>query len=151
LTKRRVLIAFIMVVLLLFGATARLFIWPAQGMPPKVDAIVELAAQDDPLGAALRHCPRPVPGVELVCFYPSPATTQGEAEFAARLAARRHWSSLVLVTTTPQATRARLRLERCFPGHIYVVTSPIPLGGWPHEIAYEWGALLKALLFQRAC
>jgi hypothetical protein len=40
----------------------------------------------------------------------------GESEFAGRLARKYHWQSMVLVTTTPQDTRARLRVERCFSG-----------------------------------
>jgi len=171
-TKRHSL-TIVFIVIVLFGAvTARLFVWPAQGMPARVDAIVELASEDDPTSTALRlaqerrarflvislgtranhlRCPRPTPQVKLTCFYPSPATTQGEVEFAARLAARHHWHSLALVTTVPQATRARLRLERCFPGHVYAVTSPISADVWPWAITYEWGALLKALVLQRSC
>jgi hypothetical protein len=170
---RRALIAVALIVAIFSGLTARLFIWPARGgVPAHVSAIVEMAATDDPIPAALRlarqhrapvllisrgtrannlQCPPAVPGVRLVCFYPSPATTQGEAEFAGRMAARYHWKSVVLVTTDPQASRGRLRLERCFPGHIYVTTSPVPLHSWPHEIAYEWAAMVKALAFQRGC
>ena len=36
------------------AATARLFIWPDQGMPPQVSAIVMLDSPGAPLGAALR-------------------------------------------------------------------------------------------------
>ena len=70
-------------------------------------------------------CPRPVRGGELICFNPSPGTTQGEAEFAGRLARKYHWHSIAVVTITPQDSRARLRLERCFAGPVYVVTAPI--------------------------
>ena len=35
-------------------ATARLFIWPDQGMPPRVDAIVMLDSPGRPLNVALR-------------------------------------------------------------------------------------------------
>ena len=87
----------------------------------------------------------------MICFDPNPATTQGEAEFAGRLARRYHWRSIALVTTTPQDTRARLRLERCFSGEVYVVTAPLPAQDWPHALVYEWGATLKALFLQRAC
>ena len=170
--RRRVLITLVVVLLAFSGATARLFVWPDQGMPARVDAIVMLNGDYDPLGVALRlarerrakylvvsqgtrashfGCPRPVPRVRIICFYPSPATTQGETEFAARLAARYGWHSLTLVTMLPQASRARLRMERCFAGHIYVVTSPIPRHAWPYQIAYEWAATVKALVLQRGC
>jgi uncharacterized SAM-binding protein YcdF (DUF218 family) len=87
----------------------------------------------------------------VICFEPNPATTQGEAEFAGRLARLYHWKTIALVTTTPQDTRARLRLERCFSGKIYVVTASLPKLDWPYELAYEWGATLKAFFVQRAC
>jgi hypothetical protein len=50
---------------------------------------------------------------------PSPATTQGEAEFVGRLARQDCWTSVALVTMAPLDTRARLRVSRCFPGKIY--------------------------------
>jgi len=65
------------------------------------------------------------------------ATTRGEAEFIGRLARIYHWRSLVLVTITPQDTRARLRVDRCFSAPVYVVTAPLPWYAWPYEIAYE--------------
>ena len=169
---RRLVIALAVVVLVVGATTARLIVWPAQGMPARVNAIVMLNSPGDPLMVALRlarqrradflvisqggpgghyACPQPVRGVKLICFHPSPVSTQGEAEFVGRLAARQHWRSIALVTITPQAWRASLRLRRCFPGHVYVVTAAIPLESWPYQIAYEWGATAKALLLQRSC
>jgi hypothetical protein len=160
-------------ILVLVVATAPLFVWPARGMPARVSAIVML---DAPGGNVLQaavdlarqhraaslvislgtpdsgyRCPRPVPRVNLTCFNPEPATTQGEAEFVGRLAAEYRWHSIAVVTITPQDSRARLRLERCFRGPVYVVTVPISLTYWPYQIAYQWGALIKALVVQRGC
>jgi hypothetical protein len=152
--------------------TARLFVWPAQGMPPRVSAIVMLDSPGHPLSTAVRlaaqhrasflvvsrgtpasrdPCPRPIPGVTLICFNPKPATTQGEAEYVGRLARKYHWKSIAVVAITPQDSRARLRVERCFAGGVYVMTVPISSDSWSYEIAYEWGALVKALLIQRSC
>jgi len=61
------------------------------------------------------------------------------------------WSSVVLVTTRTQDTRARTIAERRFGGSTYVVTAPLPLSSWPYEIAYGWGALFKALFVVRTC
>jgi hypothetical protein len=165
----------LVVCLAAFGAaTARLLIWPDQGMPARVSAIVMLNGPGDRLSTALRlawqqrapfvviargsaafgHgsvCAPPIPRVTVICFQPSPATTQGEAEYAGRLARKYHWRSVALVATTPQASRARLRMERCFSGDVYVVTTPIALTSWPYQIAYEWGALLKGVVIQRDC
>jgi hypothetical protein len=174
--KRWRLAAGVLAVLLLafIAATARLLIWPDRGMPARVTAIVMLNGPGDRLDSALRlawqhratylviargspvfgrgsTCAPPIPRVKVICFNPSPATTQGEAEFAGRLARKYHWRSLALVTTTPQDTRARLRMSRCFNGPVYVMTAPIALASWPYQIAYEWGALVKALVIQRGC
>jgi hypothetical protein len=156
------------------AATARLFVWPERGMPARVDAIVMLNGPGNrlptALGLAWAHrapvvvisrgspywargsgCAPQIPGVRVICFGPDPATTRGEAEFTGRLARRYHWHSIVLVTTTPQDTRARLRVQRCFPGSIYVMTAHLPAHDWPYALVYEWGATLKALLLQRSC
>jgi hypothetical protein len=90
-------------------------------------------------------------GVHVICFHPRPKTTQGESEYVGRLAASYRWRSIVLVTTRPQDTRARLRMGRCFNGDIHVVTAPLPKREWPLAILYEWGALVKALVLQRGC
>ena len=48
-------------------------------------------------------------------------------------------------------TRARIVVGRCFSGSIYVVTGSLPLGNWPYQVVYEWGALFKALVLYRIC
>jgi uncharacterized SAM-binding protein YcdF (DUF218 family) len=154
------------------AATARVIVWPAQGMPPHVDAIVMMAGPGDRISVALRlarerrapmlvvsraqhnyggPCPAAVPGVKIICFAPDPGNTRGEAEFASRLARRYGWRSVVLVTTAEQDTRARVIMRRCYGGSIYVVTAPHPWTQLPIEIAYGWGALFKALLLVRGC
>jgi hypothetical protein len=171
----RFLVAAAALVVAVFGAaTARLFVWPERGMPGHVDAIVMLNGPGNRLPTALSlawahrapvvvisrgspywakgsGCAPQIPDVRVSCFGPDPATTRGEAEFTGRLARQYHWHSIVLVTTTPQDTRARLRVQRCFPGSIYVMTAPLPAYEWPYALAYEWGATIKALLLQRTC
>ncbi len=169
---RRLAATLAVVLIAAIAASARLFVWPAGGMPATVSAIVSLDRPGGTLNTALRlaeqrrasflvislgtpesgyGCPRPIAGVRLICFNPSPGTTQGEAEFVGRLAREYHWRSIAVVTITPQASRARLRTERCFGGPVYVVTTPIRLVSWPYQIAYEWAALAKALTVQRGC
>jgi uncharacterized SAM-binding protein YcdF (DUF218 family) len=178
--RRTVLIATIAAVFLAFcGLTARLFIFPVSGMPAHVDAIVMMAGPGDRFRTALRlaaqhrapvlaissgnrgpsgaggtfsgPCAPQIPGVRVICFNPNPDTTQGEAEYAARLARQYHWHSVALVTITPQDSRARLRMERCFSGHVYVMTAPTSARYWPYELAYEWAATVKALTINRSC
>jgi uncharacterized SAM-binding protein YcdF (DUF218 family) len=174
LVGRRRLALLATLVVLFCAVTARLFICPPSGMPKPVDVVVMLNGSGDRLHTALdlawEHrtsailisrgskywghgdvCAPAMPRVKVICFDPSPETTRGEAEFAGRMAKRYHWQSMVLVTLAPQDTRARLRFGRCFGGKIYVVNSAFPVREWPYEIAYEWAATIKALLFQRSC
>jgi hypothetical protein len=180
--RRRIIAAALAVLVAAFCATtARLFMFPARGMPAHVDAIVMLGGRGDRFHEALKlagqhrapylvislgssfpgpeprssqpvfRCGPPIPRVTVLCFPPDPATTQGEAEEVGRLAARYHWHSVVLVTITPQDSRARLRVERCFSGKVYVMTGSLHAYAWPYELAYEWAATIKALIFQRSC
>jgi hypothetical protein len=169
---RRAFAAVVAVIAAFSVVTARLFVWPAQGMPARASAIVMLAGPGNRLPVALElarehrapvlvvsrgwqgyggPCPPPIPGVKLICFDPNPGTTRGEAEVLGRLARQFRWSSVVLVTTRTQDTRARIMAERCFGGSTYVVTAPLPVSSWPYQIAYGWGALLKALVVYRTC
>lgn len=172
--RRIVVITLAVCFVVISAATVRLFVLPERGMPSRVDAIVMLNGPggrlDTALGLAWAHrapyvvisrgspdfghgssCAPRIPHETFICFDPDPSTTKGEAEFVGRLARRYGWHSLVLVTTTPQVSRGRLRVERCFAGPVYAVTTPIRLSRWPYAIAYEWGATIKALVWQRAC
>jgi hypothetical protein len=167
---RRSLAAVAVIVAAFATATARVIVWPTQGMPPHVDAIVMMAGPGDRMPVALRlarerrapvlvvsrsqdnagPCPA-VPEVKIICFVPDPGNTRGEAEFASRLAKRYGWRSVVLVTTAEQDTRARLIMRRCYGGSVYVVTAALPWTQLPYQIAYGWGALFKALFLVRDC
>jgi hypothetical protein len=170
--RRWTIIPVAAVLVTLLVLTGLIFVFPAQGMPARSDAIVMLDSPGDALGSALtlaRHhrapylvislgtpgsgygCPKAVPGVKLICFYPVPATTRGEAEYIGKLAGKLGWHSVTLVTITPQASRARFRVERCFSGQLSVVTTPIGAVMWPFELVYQWLAMLKAVILQRSC
>lgn len=152
--------------------SARLFVWPRQNRPARADAIVVLGGAGDrrPVGAALAragyaptlvlsvgdaasdaHVVAPIPGVETMEFRPDPASTQGEAEALAGLAASHGWQRIIVVTGRTQVTRARLRIRRCYRGELLIVPAPEPADRLPYDVVYEWGALLKALVFQRGC
>jgi hypothetical protein len=162
----------LVLVVIVAAATARLLIWPVQGAPARVDAIVMLAGPGDRLPAALAlarahraptlvvsqgwmgyggPCPPPTPGIRTICFEPNPGTTQGEGEYVAALARRNDWHSLLIVAIRPQAVRARLIFGRCFSGQVYVSTAPLAAGSWPYQIAYGWGALVKAVFVNTGC
>ncbi len=170
--RRKVLAVVVVLVAAFAAATARLLIWPVQGAPGHVDAIVVLAGPGNRLPAALvlakEHrapvlvvsqgwegyggpCPPPIQGVRTICFDPDPGTTRGEAEYVSALARRDGWHSLLIVATRPQAVRAELLFGRCFAGQVYISTASLPAGSWPYQIAYGWGALAKAVFVDTTC
>ena len=171
---RRVALALLVLVVVFAAMTARLFIWPSlPPLPAHADAIIELAGPGNrdatTMALAREHrapvviqstlardatsdtCLPPVADVAVECFHPNPATTRGEARWIGEQAAAEHWKSVIIVTTAAHAWRARLRVERCFPGQVYVETSPLPTRDWPFQIPYQWAATVKAELFQRGC
>lgn len=100
-----------------------------------------------------RNTPRPgyePHDYEAICFEPPTHTTRGESRWVAELARERGWRSINLVTTTEQATRARMLLARCWDGEIHVVTVPTDLFR-PARILYEWGAMARATIERRSC
>lgn len=164
-----VALGFVFVVL----ATARLFVWPPTDGPTKADAVVALGGDPGQLrekqalhlaregyapvavislgGQKAVPCPRPVPGIELICFRADPLDTRGEAEYVSGLAARRHWHRIIVVSERSQATRARMLFKRCTPVQLVMVPVTDPRIRLPFDVVYEWGALLKALTFTRSC
>ena len=171
--NHRLLAGALLVLLAVFVVlTLRLFVFPARGgLPSRVDAIVKLGGWGDRAAVAeqlardqrapvlvdstlepIPHgCVPDIPGVQEICFNPNPPTTRGEAEFVGNLAARSHWTSVVLVTTRDQAWRARLRMHRCFDGAIYSSTAKLPRKAWLWEIPYQWAATVKALFVEPTC
>lgn len=159
------------VVLLLGLVSARLFVWPSlPDLPEHVDAIVELAGPGnrDAVAMALGEahvaplviqstvpgdtaCLPPIARTTIECFTPTPSTTRGEARYVGERGAEDGWGSVVIVTTPDHALRARWRVERCFPGKVYVATSPLPAHDWLVQIPYQWAATAKAQLFERDC
>jgi len=176
---RYVLVALLALIAGFLGVTARWFVWPAQGMPEHVDAIVmldgagvvnrldtalDLAREDrasflvisyTPLGphwwTGGSPCAPKVTQVKVICFMPNPNTTQGEGEFAGRIARQYHWHSMVLVATAPQDPVALLRTRRCFSGNVYMINASFPGSQWPFQVAYYWSGYLRALFLQRSC
>jgi uncharacterized SAM-binding protein YcdF (DUF218 family) len=160
-------------VILVPVATARLFIWPPTDNPAKADAVIALGGDTGQLRAkqAIKlarsgyapvavislggtkpvPCPKPVPRVSIICFRADPLDTRGEAEFASRLAAQRHWDRIIVVSERSQATRARLLFERCAPVHLEMVPVQDPRNNLPYDVVYEWGALTKALVLEPSC
>ena len=150
------------------AATVRLFVLPARNSPRHADAIVVLGGDGNRLNLGIKlaregyastllvsssrsDCAPDIPRVRVRCFQPHPKTTQGEARHVAAAARQYGWKHLMVVTSNAQVTRARLRFGRCTSVDIVYVTAHTPTLQWPYRIAYEWGALAKALVWQRSC
>ena len=146
----------------------RLFIFPTSSTPAHADAVVVLAGGNgerldkglelvrDGVAANLvvSTGPDELCGARhdfaVFCFLPDPDDTRGEAEAIGRIATREGWHHLVLVTSDYHATRARILVERCFPGTVDVSWAhsgkgPLPLL-W--AIGHEWGGLIETALQQ---
>lgn len=172
--RRRLVVALVAALVVLAVTTVRVFIEPdLPPLPERVDAIIELGGPGDRDAVTLAlaatgmagtvvqsttedeagtsTCLPPTPGVRTECFHADPPTTRGEARYIGRRAAELGWHSVLLVTTPDHAWRARLRVMRCFPGRVYVSTSPLPRLMWPRQIPYQWAASGKALLVERDC
>jgi len=165
LTRLLVLIGVVALVLV----DLRLFVFPGVDQPSKADAIVVYAGPGDRITRAWQladaglarfvvvsiadtdDCEPERPTVTQLCFTPDPATTRGEARDVAKLARRRGWDDLIIVSGTTQVTRIRLRQGRCFDGRVQVVAVREPLGSFLYRWVYEHGALVKALVLQRSC
>ena len=163
----------ILLVLFFVVGTARLFLWPPTDQPVKSDAVVALGGDPQQLRAKLAlslaekgyapvavvslggttpvPCPRAPARVMLICFRADPLDTRGEAEYVGRLVAARHWHRIIVVSERTQATRARMLFERCTGAQLVMVPVQDPSNHLLYDTFYEWGALGKALLFDRAC
>ncbi len=181
-TKRsRIITGVVCVVILVFvGLTLRLFVFPDLNAPEHSNAIVMLGGNgvgpfDEAVALAqqgwaptvafslnpyqkctptLVHLPpfHLPPTEHVLCFHANPATTQGEARWIGRMAALHRWQRVIVVMPTTQATRARLRVGRCYPGQVVEVgVTPPGFWAWIRGITYEWGALLKAWVLQPSC
>jgi hypothetical protein len=160
----------VVVIAVFLAATARLFVWPPIDAPVRVDAVV--ATGGDPGqkraekaislvssgfapvavislgGTPAVACPSHPRRVRVICFRAHPLDTRGEAEYVATLARQRHWDDLI---ERSQSTRARMLFKRCTTAQLHMVPVSDPVSHLPYDVAYEWGALLKALVVHRSC
>jgi uncharacterized SAM-binding protein YcdF (DUF218 family) len=178
-TRVRIVAAVVFVLVVVFCVmTALLFVYPDVNAPERSDAIVVLGGHGRPAfdkGVALAkqgYAPRlvlslqnwqncgpyqayvavHVPKMQVNCFKANPQTTQGEARAIEAFAKHFHWSRIIVVLPTTQASRARLRIGRCYSGQVLEAAySPQGIGQWLMQFAYEWGAMFKAVVLQPGC
>jgi uncharacterized SAM-binding protein YcdF (DUF218 family) len=158
-------------------AAAVIFVWPPRSSASHADAAVVLAGGRGPRlaeGLALvrqgvapvlvisdgwsptwpeanRLCAGRSAPVPVVCFHPVPYSTRGEAAGFARLAARRGWKSVVVVSSRYHLVRARMLFERCYDGTVSTASSNGTLLGRVLAAPIETVKLGYALLIKRGC
>lgn len=158
------------------GLSAKLFIWPVEDSPSRADAVVVLAGSKARLPKALelmrrrvaptlvisdglhpdwpaanRLCRKGSQRFQVVCFLPDPYSTRGEAQGIDRMARRRDWHSVVVVTSTYHITRARMIFKRCLDARVQFVGADYPIARLPQFVGAEWVKLVYAKTLKRAC
>ena len=88
---------------------------------------------------------------QVTCFRPRPFTTRGEAREAASFALSRGLRSVTIVTSKDQLLRARVRFRRCVAGDVRLAAVETPLITRLRLLPYQNAAMVKALIFERAC
>lgn len=85
--------------------------------------------------------------VEVLCFVPDPATTRGEAQAVAALAAAESVDPITVVTFTPHVERTRYIFAHCGLAEVTVVAHSARLAWWQwvSEAVYQSGGFLKAI------
>jgi uncharacterized SAM-binding protein YcdF (DUF218 family) len=158
------------VVLAVVAVSLYLFVFVASDNPRHADAIVVLSGVRSRVdtGLRLRH-----DGVSrtlvisrdpetwrradqlcatgAVCFHAHPYSTQGEAEEVGRLAQRRGWKRIVVVTNRYHLFRARLLFKRCLGYAPQMVAASTRAVDYAENIPREWAKLMYQLTFDRAC
>jgi uncharacterized SAM-binding protein YcdF (DUF218 family) len=86
-----------------------------------------------------------------VCFEAEPSSTRGEARSIARLARRRGWDELVVVTSGFHVFRARRVLERCYRGRLWLTDAPVDAWWLPWALVTESAKLALAETTRRGC
>jgi uncharacterized SAM-binding protein YcdF (DUF218 family) len=94
---------------------------------------------------------RHLTGAELICNFPDPDSTRGEARFVAQLAKRRAWDRLVVVTSRYHLFRTERLFERCTDAELVMRGSSEELGEQLVAVPLEWGKLLLAETHRRGC
>ncbi len=162
--------ALLIVVVVWVAVASYLFVVPHDDKPAKADAVVVLSGtkQRLPVGERLvREGYAPLLVVSrstlssaaetrachsgALCFRADPYSTRGEARAIARLAARRHWHMIDVVTSQFHVFRARIIIRRCYHGGLRMVGAPESHLRLPLDMAKETGKLVYQETIARTC
>jgi uncharacterized SAM-binding protein YcdF (DUF218 family) len=87
----------------------------------------------------------------VLCFHADPLSTRGEAEFIGRLAAKRGFSRIDVVTSQFHIFRATIVIQRCYHGALRMVGAPQPFWKLPWYAVTETAKLAYQLVVARSC
>ncbi|GAA2239717.1 hypothetical protein GCM10009851_26380 [Herbiconiux moechotypicola] len=84
--------------------------------------------------------------MNVICFTPRNATTEGEAQSAGWRAEKEGWRSMLVVTAKFHVARARFIFDRCSSDPVYLVATRtrIPITEWLMQFVYQPAAFAKA-------
>ena len=170
---RRALIVLVLLVAAWLVACGVLFLWPREDSAGRADAVVVLA------GDASHRIPRGLELVEsgvadrlvlsrepgprwerwrplcrrqsVDCISARPYSTAGEADTVSRLATRRGWRSVVVVTSGYHLYRARMLFRRCLFGRVRAVDTGYDRRWLPVILPHETAKLIHAVAVDREC
>jgi uncharacterized SAM-binding protein YcdF (DUF218 family) len=99
-----------------------------------------------------RACASRPSGYQVICFQPDPSTTRGEAREIQALAKRNGWTRVAVVAPTFHISRARLIVERCYPGTVLMLALPqhFPWYLWIHQYVWQSAGYVKTAIM-RSC
>ena len=90
---------------------------------------------------------------EVICLRPDPDNTREEARDVARLASRRGWKTIVVVTSRHHVPRSGLLFDRCVDGDVGLVGADPPYGlrMLVRNLVREWVGVFRSLTVARGC
>jgi uncharacterized SAM-binding protein YcdF (DUF218 family) len=167
---RKLFVIVTALVAVFIGLTLWLFVFVPSDHATKADAIVVLSGDRKRLDEGMRLFQEHVaptlvisrdfhawpaittvcPEAHVLCIHADPYSTRGEAETTARLARRRHWSRIVVVTSRYHLRRARMLFDRCGL-KTKAVAATTTFSDYAVDVPWEWGKFLYQLTVQRSC
>ncbi len=94
-------------------------------------------------------CDEGLPDYILICEIAYLDSTQGESRLFGKIAAEKHFDSLLVVTSRTHLARAKRWMQRCFAGNVTGAWSDINAGVMTY--VHEWAAMMYMMLIDRSC
>lgn len=116
----------------------------SQGVAPVMVATTSLDPSGNPYFT--QHCGTSTATYRIECVIPDPYSTRGEAAMLGELVRERGWTKVAVLASTPQASRARLWMERCVPVTVLIWDHPQRRSApaWLSEFIHQSGGWVQA-------